>query len=181
MQGLGRVEIGRCVGGFLLCFLWYYEETYQMVSPVEPTHHVCSIYSASPCNTRISEVVFLNLHEQFNHLPHNKSSSVGLLVTPALGSFCQKGACPSSICVFLYTCQSHRLPLPKVCCLCSWSQRELPKTSLSLTGYSVSLTLTHDPAPPQHTKGLFSGPPQLKDFISHVTINLYLLPLILNG
>lgn len=77
---------GVCVGGFFALFSLILWRDVPDSVPCGAARHVCSVYSASPWNTRISEVVFLNLHSQFNHLPHNKSSSVGLHVTPALGS-----------------------------------------------------------------------------------------------
>lgn len=54
--------------------------------PCGVTHRACTIYSAFLWNTSILEVVFLNLHSQFNHLPHNKSPSVGFPLSPALHS-----------------------------------------------------------------------------------------------
>lgn len=68
-----------------------------------------------------------------------------------------EGTLPLRVSIFLQTCQSCRLPLPKVCCLCRWSQHELPKASVSLTRDSVNLTQAYNLASNQSTKGLFTA------------------------
>lgn len=70
---------------FLLCFLWYYEETYQTASPVEPLTTSVAFLQHLLETPESPELSFWMKHLQFSHLPHNKSSSVGLHVTPALG------------------------------------------------------------------------------------------------
>lgn len=146
------LEANKAACGWVFCFVYlalWRDSPYSL--PCGVTHQVCSIYSAFLWNTSILEVVFLDLHSQFNHLPHNKSPSVGSPLSPALLSVPLKREPLVLGLLFFFRAANHPT------CLC-------PKFVVFAVGPSVSY-----PKPGWAWRGILSA--QAQHWILHLPVS----------